>query len=66
MDWVVVGCPETTALREELGTLIGKSRNNKHHSFPEQTFISSFLLGIKDVTLNKRDGYYPSVRELTF
>ena len=61
-----MGCPETTALREELGKLIGKRRNNKHHSFNEQTYISSFFLGIKDVTLNKRDGYYPSIRALTF
>jgi hypothetical protein len=42
MAWVVVGCPETTALREELGKLIGKSRNNNHHSFTEQTFIFIF------------------------
>ena len=66
MAWVVMGCPETTALREELGKLIGKSRNNNHHSFTEQTFISSSLLGIKDVTLSKRDGYYPTISELTF
>lgn len=57
----MVGCLDPTTLREELGKLIGKSRNNNHHSFIQQIFIQTFssgtLLGIRNTTLNKIDRY---------